>query len=52
MAISAGCHLAKKEHSALFFGGQWAAPFLLLGVYIKLVKQLGFDAASRTELQD
>jgi len=50
MAISAGCHLAKKEHSALFFG-QWAAPFLLLGVYNKLVKQLGFDAASRTELQ-
>ncbi|HSZ17030.1 MAG TPA: hypothetical protein VK764_08010 [Terracidiphilus sp.] len=46
MAISAGFHLAKKEHPALFIG-QWAAPFLLLGIYNKLVKQHGSDAASR-----
>lgn len=49
MAISAGFHLAKKENPALFVG-QWAAPFLLLGVYNKLVKQHGSDAASRTQL--
>ena len=29
--------LAKKDHAALFVG-QWAAPFLLLGIYNKLVK--------------
>jgi len=50
MAISAGFHIAKKEHPALFIG-QWAAPFLLLGIYNKLVKQHGSDAASRTQLQ-
>ena len=33
----------KHEHSALFVG-QWAAPFLLLGVYNKLVKQHGSDS--------
>ena len=49
MAVSAGFHLAKKEHPALFIG-QWAAPFLLLGIYNKLVKQHGSDAASRTQL--
>jgi hypothetical protein len=47
MAISAGFHLARKEHPALFVG-QWAAPFLLLGIYNKLVKQHGSDAASRS----
>jgi hypothetical protein len=47
MAVSAGFHLAKKEHPALFIG-QWAAPFLLLGIYNKLVKQHGSDAASRS----
>lgn len=49
MAISAGFHLAKREHPALFVG-QWAAPFLLLGIYNKLVKQHGSDAASRSAL--
>jgi len=29
------------------FAGQWAAPFLLLGTYNKLVKQHGSDARSR-----
>ena len=29
------------------FVGQWAAPFLLLGIYNKLVKQHGSDGRSR-----
>lgn len=32
-----------RKHTALFVG-QWAAPFLLLGIYNKLVKQNGHDA--------
>jgi hypothetical protein len=32
-----------KDHQALFVG-QWAAPFLLLGIYNKMVKQHGSDA--------
>ena len=36
--------VAKKDHAALFVG-QWAAPFLLLGIYNKLVKQHGSDSA-------
>lgn len=31
-----------KNHTALFVG-QWAAPFLLLGLYNKLVKLEGHD---------
>jgi hypothetical protein len=42
MAVSLGFQAAKKQHSALFVG-QWAAPFLLLGVYNKLVKIHGSD---------
>jgi hypothetical protein len=34
----------KKDHGALYVG-QWVAPFLLLGIYNKLVKQHGSDAA-------
>jgi hypothetical protein len=37
---------AKKEHEALFVG-QWVAPFLLLGLYNKLVKLHGSDATSQ-----
>ena len=33
-----------KRHTALFVG-QWAAPFLLLGIYNKLVKLEGHDNA-------
>jgi len=47
MAVSAGLHLSKKEHPALFVG-QWAAPFLLLGIYNKLVKQHGSDATTHS----
>lgn len=35
-----------KDHAALFVG-QWAAPFLLLGIYNKMVKQHGSDAESK-----
>ncbi len=34
-----------KRHDALFVG-QWAAPFLLLGIYNKMVKQQGHDKES------
>ena len=42
MGVSLGLKAAKKEHEALFVG-QWAAPFLLLGIYNKLVKLHGSD---------
>ena len=42
MATSAVLKGCGKSHSALFVG-QWAAPFLLLGVYNKLVKIAGHD---------
>ena len=45
MAVSATLHGLNKKHESLFIG-QWAAPFLLLGIYNKLVKQHGSDAAS------
>jgi hypothetical protein len=38
--------LAGKNDQALFVG-QWAAPFLLLGIYNKMVKQHGSDATTR-----
>jgi hypothetical protein len=34
-----------KNHHALFVG-QWAAPFLILGLYNKVVKVLGSDRAT------
>jgi hypothetical protein len=42
MAVSLGFSAAKKSHTALFVG-QWAAPFLLIGIYNKLVKIHGSD---------
>ncbi len=45
MAISLGLSAAKKPHAALFVG-QWAAPFLCIGIYNKLVKLHGSDSAS------
>lgn len=38
--------IAGKDQQALFVG-QWAAPFLLLGIYNKMVKQHGSDATTR-----
>ncbi len=45
MAASLTLKLTGRDHLALFVG-QWAAPFLLLGIYNKLVKQLGHDNKS------
>jgi hypothetical protein len=42
MGVSLTLKLLAKKHSALFVG-QWASPFLLLGIYNKLVKLEGHD---------
>jgi hypothetical protein len=42
MAISLGFKICKKNHTALFIG-QWAAPFLLFGIYDKIVKTVGSE---------
>lgn len=42
MATSATLKCLGKSHTALFVG-QWAAPFLLLGIYNKIVKTEGHD---------
>jgi hypothetical protein len=44
MAVSVAFKVRKESHTALFIG-QWAAPFLILGLYNKMVKQHGSDAA-------
>jgi len=46
MAASAILKILEKDEWALFVG-QWAAPFLLLGSYNKMVKQHGSDASAR-----
>jgi hypothetical protein len=46
MGLAAILRMAGKKHASLFVG-QWAAPFLLMGVYNKMVKQHGSDAESR-----
>jgi hypothetical protein len=46
MAVSAGLVIAGKRHAGLFIG-QWVAPFLLFGIYNKLVKQHGHDAVQQ-----
>ncbi|MEO7316654.1 MAG: hypothetical protein ABIW47_15795 [Ginsengibacter sp.] len=43
MAVSAALQLSDKKDRSLFVG-QWAAPFLLLGIYNKLVKLEGHDS--------
>ena len=45
MALSLTLQLAGSKHRSLFIG-QWAAPFLLFGVYNKLVKLEGHDKTS------
>lgn len=42
MGVSLTLKLLAKKNTALFVG-QWASPFLLLGIYNKLVKQDGHD---------
>lgn len=48
MALSLGLKLAGKDQAALFVG-QWAAPFLIIGTYNKMVKQHGSDMAANWE---
>lgn len=45
MAASLLLKVSGKNHAALFVG-QWAAPFLLIGIYNKMVKLHGSDASS------
>jgi len=47
MVISAGLKIAGRDQAALFVG-QWAAPFLLLGIYNKIVKVGGNDKQDRS----
>ncbi len=42
MAVSAASQLMGNRHVSLFIG-QWAPTILILGLYNKLVKQLGSD---------
>lgn len=42
MAVSATLQIMGKKERSLFVG-QWAAPFLILGLYNKLVKLEGHD---------
>jgi hypothetical protein len=46
MAASLMLKIFGKDDWALFVG-QWAAPFLIMGNYNKMVKQHGSDASSR-----
>jgi len=46
MATSLSLQLMRQKHVSLFFG-QWVAPFLLFGIYNKLVKQAGHDQLSQ-----
>jgi hypothetical protein len=46
MAASATLKVLQKDKTALFVG-QWAAPFLLLGLYNKIVKLEGSDKKSK-----
>jgi hypothetical protein len=48
IAASVTLQITQKEKAnAALFVGQWVAPFLLLGIYNKLVKQHGSDAQTR-----
>ena len=42
MAVSATMQMMGNKHASVFVG-QWAPTFLILGLYNKLVKQLGSD---------
>ena len=46
MVASATLQVVGQRHWALFVG-QWAAPFLILGNYNKMVKQHGSDSIHR-----
>lgn len=46
MTASLTLKLMKNDHLSLFFG-QWPAPFLLFGLYNKIVKVEGHDKKDR-----
>jgi hypothetical protein len=46
MVTSLTLKVFRQNHLALFIG-QWAAPFLLLGIYNKIVKVEGHDQEDR-----
>lgn len=46
MGVAMVMQASGKKHGSLFVG-QWVAPFLLFGVYNKLVKVAGSDRLSR-----
>lgn len=46
MAASAALQMAGNRHVSLFIG-QWAPTLLIMGLYNKLVKQLGSDRSER-----
>lgn len=48
MAASMILQMQQRKHESLFVG-QWAAPFLLLGIYNKLVKLHGSDGVKTME---
>ena len=48
MAVSLSLKAARKDHGALFVG-QWAAPFLIMGIYNKLVKLHGSDGTKTAD---
>jgi hypothetical protein len=47
MGTSLALQIMGKKHASLFLG-QWVAPFLLFGIYNKLVKQGGHDQEDPT----
>lgn len=49
MGTSATLKCLGRDHTALFVG-QWAAPFLLLGIYNTLVKQHGHDSQNKNQI--
>ena len=46
IGVAMAMQASGKKHGSLFVG-QWVAPFLLFGVYNKLVKVAGSDRLSR-----
>ncbi len=46
IGVAMAMQASGKKHASLFVG-QWVAPFLLFGVYNKLVKVAGSDRLSR-----
>ncbi len=48
IAASVTLQITQKEKAnGALFVGQWVAPFLLLGIYNKMVKQHGSDAQTK-----